>query len=87
MNLFHQIPHIFDKLKLISRYIGQTNFAPGDWAGVELDTAQGIFFLILKLYIYKMAGLMVRQWNSYWDGASHIWRRSGGSTLGSLVRS
>ena len=41
-----------DKLiLLISRYIGQTNFAPGDWAGVELDTAQGIYFSIVKLHI------------------------------------
>jgi hypothetical protein len=27
------------------RYIGETKFAPGEWAGVELDESQGNLFI------------------------------------------
>jgi hypothetical protein len=29
------------------RYIGETKFAPGEWAGVELDESQGLLRFVL----------------------------------------
>ncbi len=34
----------------LCRYIGETKFAPGEWAGVELDESQGNLYFCCDLY-------------------------------------